>query len=696
MEMASVAIFGGLTVAAIVVAAVIPLASAVGLVAPVPLALVAARTRPRALIAASVAATGVSFAMAGTAAAFSVVGSALIGGLVGNTKRRGRGGASIALTGLVAAPLIGGVSVLILWILVPLRNLTLEALHNTVGGLANLLAEVESLTSAADTVRSLGDSMVDYWWIWVWVSGTVGAALSLAVAWWLLGGVINRLADVPAEDTLDAGRVGVDDAVAPLPLTLSKVGFRYRPDGPWVLSDIDLTVRAGEFVAVVGANGSGKSTLVKVMAGRAPNSGTVTRPGAAGLGRHGGTALVMQRPETQMLGSRVADDVVWGLPPGVEVDVEALLAEVGLDGLGERETSDLSGGQQQRLAVAAALARDPALLIADEVTSMVDPDGRTELLTLLADLPRRRGVAVVLITHRGAEAAAADRVIHLDHGRVMPETPHWVRASDRDDEPPGAALPAPVAGHRAPGGEPLLVLDQVGYTYLPGSPWQVEAVHDVDLTVHRGEGLLIVGGNGSGKTTLAWIMAGLLAPTTGSATLSGKPVTDHVGEVALAFQHARLQLQKQTVSDEIMAAGGVEVGTAEVARVLELVGLPRAIAARQIDSLSGGQMRRVVLAGLVARRAKVLVLDEPLAGVDPYARAEIVALLARLRADGMTIVIISHDLAELEGVVSRRVQLTNGSVTPPPPRPGPPTRTVLRQQDDPAQQTDLASRGWGE
>ncbi|MFI8775220.1 ABC transporter ATP-binding protein [Gordonia sp. NPDC062954] len=664
MEMASIAIFGGLTVAAIVVAAVVPLATAVGLLAPVPLALVAARTRPRALIAASVAATGVSFAMAGTGAAATVLGSALVGGIVGDTKRRGRGIGTLAVAGLVAAPVIGGISVLLLLILVPLRTLALEALGNTVGGLVKLLNQVPGLSGLADTVDSLGTSMVDHWWVWMWVSGALGTVVSLAVAWWLLGGVIARLADIPSEDTLDAGTVDRESAqVGPLPLHLTDVGFRYRPDGPVVLDAVDVSVGSGEFVAVVGANGSGKSTLAKILAGRAPTTGSVTRPGAAGLGRHGGTAMVLQRPETQMLGSRVADDVVWGLPFGAEVDVEGLLGEVGLAGLGDRETSDLSGGQQQRLAIAAALARDPALLVADEVTSMVDPEGRDELLALLADLPRRRGMTVVLITHRGAEAAAADRIIHLHNGRVIPHPPHWVPRPGMVEEP---ARPTPVAqagGFGPRPAQPLLMLQGVGHTYLAGSPWAVRALHDVSITVHRGDGLLIVGGNGSGKTTLAWVMAGLIGPSEGTATLDGAPSTDKVGEVALAFQHARLQLQKQTVGDEIMAAGGIEVGSAEVARVLEAVGLPREMAARRTDSLSGGQMRRVVLAGLIARRPKVLILDEPLAGVDPYARAEIVEMLGRLRAEGMTIVIISHDLSDLDAVVSRRVRLTDGTLT---------------------------------
>ncbi len=131
--------------------------------------------------------------------------------------------------------------------------------------------------------------------------------------------------------------------------------------------------------------------------------------------------MVMQHPETQILGVRVADDVVWGLPRCGGVDVAGLLDTVGLSGMEERETSTLSGGELQRLAVAAALARRPRLLISDESTAMVDAEGRQRLTALLADLPSRLDMTVVHVTHRREEVAAADRSFRLAAGVLVDE-----------------------------------------------------------------------------------------------------------------------------------------------------------------------------------------------------------------------------------------------------------------------------------
>jgi energy-coupling factor transport system ATP-binding protein len=128
--------------------------------------------------------------------------------------------------------------------------------------------------------------------------------------------------------------------------------------------------------------------------------------------------MVFQRPESQVLGVRVRDDVVWGMANAAGVDVAELLELVGLDGFGDRETSTLSGGELQRLAIAAALARRPALLVSDESTAMLDRTGRRDLTRLLRQLPAR-GTAVVHVTHHMGEAATADVVVALAGGRLV-------------------------------------------------------------------------------------------------------------------------------------------------------------------------------------------------------------------------------------------------------------------------------------
>src|SRR6202035_479421 len=201
--------------------------------------------------------------------------------------------------------------------------------------------------------------------------------------------------------------------IQPVPVRLDEVRLRYPHTDHDALRAVSLDVRPAEHVAVTGANGSGKTTLMLILAGREPTSGTVERLGAVGLGQLGGTAVIMQHPESQVLGTRVADDVVWGLPPGKTTDVDRLLGEVGLAGLAERDTGGLSGGELQRLAVAAALAREPALLIADEGTRMVDQQGRDALLAVLSGMKHRHRTALVHITHYNNEADSADHVVNL-------------------------------------------------------------------------------------------------------------------------------------------------------------------------------------------------------------------------------------------------------------------------------------------
>ncbi|MFE7742529.1 ATP-binding cassette domain-containing protein [Nocardia sp. NPDC057455] len=650
IELATGAVLGGATVGLVTIGSVIPFAGALQLVAAVPIGLIAHRFRPRALLTATIAATLVTFVAAGMASATVLVASATMGGIIGTVKRRGGGLVAVLGLSLLTGLVWGALAVGSLLALSSARELVFDNIRNGASGLRDLAAQVGA-APLGRLVADLADAVLRSWWVWLGGGVALGMMATGVCSWYVLGSVLDRLDWLPGRDRLDAP---LDDRpVAPLPVTLQHAGFRYPGAARDALGDVDLTVRVGEFVAVVGHNGSGKSTLTRLLAGLPPTSGSVRRPGSAGLGRLGGTALVLQRPESQTLGVLVADDVVWGLSAqlAAEVDVDGLLGEVGLAGMGGKETATLSGGQQQRLAVAAALARRPALLIADEATSMIDPEGRRELVELLVDLPKRHPMAVVLVTHHEADAAAADRVVHLAGGRTVAQLPAWPR--------PARAV------RRRPMGEPVLELRDVRHTYNRATPWEAPALHGVDLSVRQGEALLVVGGNGSGKSTLAWIMAGLIEPSSGRCELRGKPVGKQIGGVGLAFQHSRLQLQKQTVGAEIADWGGRATGSGAVGRALDAVGLDRSLAARSIEELSGGQAKRVVLAAIVASHPQVVVLDEPLAGLDPEGRADIVELLARLRDAGLTLIVISHDVADMAAVCDRTVHLRSGRILSP-------------------------------
>ena len=309
---------------------------------------------------------------------------------------------------------------------------------------------------------------------------------------------------------------------APVPVELERVSYQYPGSFTWAVAEVSLIVEPKSFLALVGPNGSGKSTLVRLLAGRlSPTLGTVRRAGDPGLGVPHGTAMIFQRPESQVLGVRARDDVIWGLPPSPPRDVSALLARVGLAGFEERETAGLSGGELQRLAIAASLAREPRLLISDEATAMIDAPGRAEVVRLLESLAAS-GITVVHVTHREAEAAKADSVILMLAGRRVPAsrperqsstTAHRsgqlvarIESNGSGRAAPDAILAKPPDWSRQPR-RSFLRVRELGYVYANGTPWARRALTGVDLDLQRGEGVVVTGDNGSGKSTLAWILA---------------------------------------------------------------------------------------------------------------------------------------------------------------------------------------------
>ncbi|WP_244899486.1 ATP-binding cassette domain-containing protein [Mycobacterium sherrisii] len=652
-ELAQAAVMGALCSVTAIIAAVIPFAQGLGVLGTVPMGLLAYRFRPRVLLAAAVAATVLAFLISGLGSSAMVVDAAWVGGICGIVKRKGRGAPTVLVASLIAGLIWGSVWVGIFALLTRLRQLIFGVLTANVNGVCTFLEWVHLPGVAAALKHWVAEGL--HVWPWLVLPYLVlVVVLVTLIGWSALSRLLERMGDIPDVHKLDPPETDVasDCGIDPVPVRLEHVRFRYPHAAQDALREISLEISGEEHVAITGANGSGKTTLMLILAGRQPTAGAVHRPGAVGLGKHGGTALVLQHPKSQVLGTRVADDVVWGLPPDVHVDVPRLLREVGLEDLADRDTAGLSGGELQRLALAAALAREPALLIADEVTSMIDQHGRDGLLDVMSGLHQRHRTALVHITHFDNEAASADRTINLSDSA---DNAGVVGIADTE--------PSSVVHQRREAGRIELI--NVGHEYASGTPWAKTALRGIDFVAEQGDGVLIHGHNGSGKSTLGWIMAGLTVPTTGSCLIDGEPTDEHVGEVALAFQAARLQLMRSHVNLEVASAAGFSPRDGErVSAALGLVGLHPALAERRIDQLSGGQMRRVVLAGLLARSPRALILDEPLAGLDVASQRGLLRLLERLRREqGLTLIVISHDSVGLEDVCPRTLQLRDGTLS---------------------------------
>lgn len=690
VEVATAGALSGLAVTFGLIAAVTPVFQLFFQVATaVPLAMVSLKLRPRAAVAAFASTILLAIAVGGVATAGRSFQAALVGLIIGFLHKKRA--SWLPVCGVAAGlGVIWGVGTgVAFWVLSDLRTLGLESIQKTLNGFLKLIGNIPHSGGFVDAGHQLGQWFVDWWWIWIPVTRFIGVAFLVLAARWLLGAILSRISlDAGWDPLLAATARSADsregaEASSPLPLALTDVDFTYPGADHPALSGVTLSFEQPEFTVIVGHNGSGKSTLALLLAGAEPGSGV--REGGGVLGAVGGTALVGQRSELLVLGQSVAEDVTWGMSAEQidDLDLEELLERVGLAGLTDADPRSLSGGQLQRLALAGALARSPRLLISDESTAMIDRAGRAEMLDLLASLPAR-GIAVVHITHDPTESARADRVVTIRSGRIVSDrrAGEGARLIDEAGDPSasaatGTSTVSSVAGAPALINAAHLWADRVAHTYDLGTPWEKPVLRDVSLILDPGQAMLITGDNGSGKTTLSRVLTGLLVPTWGRVTLGGRPMERCVGDVALSMQFARLQLQRPSVRSDILAAAGhgPRIGTGSVhrkgaisreegdrivAEAMELVGLDPALATRGIDDLSGGQMHRVALAGLLASHPSVLILDEPMAGLDAASRDLLISVLDERRRAGLSILVISHDLEGMDSLCDTHGRLAEG------------------------------------
>jgi energy-coupling factor transport system ATP-binding protein len=494
--------------------------------------------------------------------------------------------------------------------------------------------------------------------------------------------------------------------------TLNDVRYQYPRTADITLDGISWEVEEGAFALLIGKSGSGKSTLLRCLNGLVPHFtggrfGGIVQIGTRDTRTTGphdmatDVGFVFQDPETQMLTDRVDDEIAFGLEQqGVSRSlmrkrVEEALDLLGLVHLRHRSPATLSGGERQRVAIAAAISTHPRMLVLDEPTSQLDPWGAEEVLTALTRFNEDLGLSIVLAEHRLERVLVhADTVRLLDErGVVFDGTPAGIaRVLDVDALPPVSAL----ARHLGWSDLPLTVKDARRHRELPalksrladrvprrrtptaGSPViEVQnvdvvldrnpVVRDTSLTIHEGEFVALMGRNGSGKTTLLRAMLGFQSLhkgriAVGGCDRSGKNPADLGGLIGYVPQQPGALFFHERLIDELRFTARLRgKSEAELPALLERLGLGFA-AERHPRDLSGGERQRAALAAVLAGKPRVLMLDEPTRGMDPWHRRQLIDVLKEIQAEGVAIVMATHDVELVAGAADRVVLLGDGSV----------------------------------
>jgi energy-coupling factor transport system ATP-binding protein len=448
------------------------------------------------------------------------------------------------------------------------------------------------------------------------------------------------------------------------------------PGKPPVLENINLTISAGSHVALTGKNGSGKTSLALILKGLLkPVSGTVEIDGFTTgdeksryeiMKRVG---MVFQNPDNTIVATTVERELAFGLenlgvlPCEMRERIDVTLKRFGLERYRHTNPTHLSGGEKQCLALAAVMIMKPSHLILDEPTSLLDPWSCDRILQMIHEAASE-GATVVHITQSTPEACLADRVLVLDVSRIVEDCP-----PDKDISKYMIFNPAGIENHVLPKHEVLketseiatkqlheksartaepavsaiVALDAVTHQYDKGTPFENMALDDITLELREGSSTVLLGPTGSGKTSLLEIAAGVTVPTLGQVRVTGKPVR------AMAFQFPEDQMFGDTVESYI-SFGPRNMGVNEsdisnvVSAAFEDVGLDAdTYRSRDPYTLSGGEKRRAALAGVLAMKPDVLILDEPTAGLDPDGVRLVVEFLTRYALDGGTLLFSTHD-----------------------------------------------------
>ena len=492
-------------------------------------------------------------------------------------------------------------------------------------------------------------------------------------------------------------------------LTVRDLRFRYALGKEDVLKGVSFDVAEGDFVAVSGPTGCGKSTLLRmlkreltpmgeqsgsVLLDGTPLSELDERTSASAVG------FVMQRPEHQIVTDKVWHELAFGLENlGVPQEVirrrvSEMASYFGIEDWFEMNVSDLSGGQKQLLNLAAIMVMQPRLLILDEPTSQLDPIAASDFLETVHKLNTEMGLTVIIVEHRLQEVVPmASRLMIMDKGGILHyDEPRTVceKLSERTDlleaMPAavrlfgqlgstgvcpltisearrwiygsfGSAVQPSFAPAESPSGTPVLEIENVWFRYDRHGH---DVLRGTVLTAYEGEILCILGGNGSGKTTCISAAAGLYKPYSGRIKVFGKDVKEYKNQelyrncLTMLPQDVQTIFLRNTVREELRDAEA------------EAESLPYDISSlmdKHPYDLSGGEQQLVALAKVLATKPRLLLLDEPTKGIDAHASGGIIEILKKLKAQGMTIVIVTHDVEFAARAADRCAMFFRGEVT---------------------------------
>ncbi len=492
-------------------------------------------------------------------------------------------------------------------------------------------------------------------------------------------------------------------------LTVRDLSFRYALGKEDAVKGVSFSVDEGDFVSISGPTGCGKSTLLRMlkreltpmgdMQGTILLSGTPLaqipdRTAAASIG------FVMQRPEQQIVTDKVWHELAFGLENlGIPQDtirrrVSEMASYFNIENWFEMDVSDLSGGQKQLLNLASIMVMQPKILILDEPTSQLDPIAAADFLETVHKLNTEMGLTVMIVEHRLQDVVPmANKLMIMDKGGIL----HYgapkevcTKLSERPDLL--EAMPSTVRLFAAMGSSgdcPLTIsesrrwiADSYGCAVQPEFKDETPApadpalemkdvyfrygrdMHDVlrgtSLSVREGEILCILGGNGSGKTTCISAASGLLKPYSGSIKIFGKDIKEYRNQtlyrncLTMLPQDVQTVFLKNTVREELRDAGE------------EAAQLPYDISSlldKHPYDLSGGEQQLVALAKVLATKPRLLILDEPTKGIDAHAAGGITDILKKLRSQGITIVIVTHDVEFAARTADRCAMFFRGEVT---------------------------------